>query len=1049
MRFLSTAALSLLAAFVAAEEDFTVTVTNYVTAPCFASAIKSVDNGKAAVLGIPVVMVWGDAKVPSSITTPTTTEGAAIESDDVTFTVTEYSTEFLTTEVPCTVTDYITTQTTITTCVDYDCRRVVTTTLCPTTYVTTVKSIYPVSSKVVTESVSTLIATGTGSKQSGVSVSKQTGNSGVENCTKCKVLTLLLTYEITSTSVIFSATETPALSKPTSSEASVSHTGSNPLYTELAVTTGSVISASGSLDLSSLLADTSSTLRATSDISSLLTGTSATAKPTSGFSSLELSLFGYSNATLAIPSSSSVSSGSSSVSSSSSTTQESTLTLSSTPTCHSVVDLFAEISTEDPTKYFAAGELPLAIPDGVTNTLPFQTNKFYANLFLENQDQEVWTFPYGVFWDKTNKYGFAVQHTDSEDKTYGPENANGAASYYYNNPRVGDLVFSASNIGKNANSIEVSDMTEFSAKVTLSDGLSTSSYIEFPLVKGMGFFTAIYHGESTLRISSFNAITLLTQILPSDRNQLVYRVTLNSGISWLLFVTLPSSSTEFSLKIENGEIFGDRNLDGVIVQAAVAPSTTSLIPVYAAAAGQYVTSAKVVGALDCTSASYSFKYTSSGSSSAGVPLLFALPHHLQTLDDNVLNRFTGIQLDSTTKGKMSAFLTNSFDFKETINNNIQFLPWTQDVGTSPITYSASQIKKIYAAAVAELNGVDVAATILQLQSLYYMGKLVDKYAYILLTLNDIVKDEDLTKLLLSALKSFFSELSLNHITYPLMYDTKFHGVTSTANNKGDTGAEFGSGYYNDHHFHYGYIVHAAAIVGYVDKLLGGSWAEDNKGWVNALIRDVANPSTSDPYFPVSRLFDWFHGHSYAKGLFASADGKDEESSSEDYNFSYGMKLWGNVIGDNAMEARGDLILKIQSRSMNDYFLYSSDNTIEPSNFIANKVSGIYFDNKIDYNTYFGSNTEFIHGIHMLPITPASSLIRGPGYVSEEWSAIIGKIINSVNSGWTGILRLNQALFDGSSSYDFFSSRSFSAKYLDGGQSLTWSLAFSAAIANAA
>ncbi len=54
-----------------------------------------------------------------------------------------------------------------------------------------------------------------------------------------------------------------------------------------------------------------------------------------------------------------------------------------------------------------------------------------------------------------------------------------------------------------------------------------------------------------------------------------------------------------------------------------------------------------------------------------------------------------------------------------------------------------------------------------------------------------------------------------------------------------------------------------------------------------LVRDVANPSAQDNYFPFSRNFDWYHGHSFAKGLFESGDSKDEESSSEDVMFAYG------------------------------------------------------------------------------------------------------------------------------------------------------------------
>ena len=93
-------------------------------------------------------------------------------------------------------------------------------------------------------------------------------------------------------------------------------------------------------------------------------------------------------------------------------------------------------------------------------------------------------------------------------------------------------------------------------------------------------------------------------------------------------------------------------------------------------------------------------------------------------------------------------------------------------------------------------------------------------------------------------------------------------------------------------FHWSYFVHAASIIGYLDP----TWLPANQDWVNTLIRDAANPSTDDAYFPFSRCFDWYHGHSWAKGLFDSGDGKDQESTSEDALFSYAMKMWGKVIG---------------------------------------------------------------------------------------------------------------------------------------------------------
>lgn len=96
------------------------------------------------------------------------------------------------------------------------------------------------------------------------------------------------------------------------------------------------------------------------------------------------------------------------------------------------------------------------------------------------------------------------------------------------------------------------------------------------------------------------------------------------------------------------------------------------------------------------------------------------------------------------------------------------------------------------------------------------------------------------------------------------------GVVSSATYvTGNDGADFGNTYYNDHHFHYGYHILAAAAIAHLDP----TWMQANKAYVNALVRDFANPSTKDTYFPLWRSMDWYHGHSWAHGLYASYDGK--------------------------------------------------------------------------------------------------------------------------------------------------------------------------------
>jgi len=262
-------------------------------------------------------------------------------------------------------------------------------------------------------------------------------------------------------------------------------------------------------------------------------------------------------------------------------------------------------------------------------------------------------------------------------------------------------------------------------------------------------------------------------------------------------------------------------------------------------------------------------------------------------------------------------------------------------------------------------------------------------------------------------------------------------VSSSTYTTGDSGMDFGNTYYNDHHFHYGYFVLAAAVIGYLDP----SWMEDNRAYVNTLLRDYANPSESDPWFPVWRSFDWYHGHSWAHGLYDTMDGKDQESSSEDVMSAYAMKMWGTVSGDAAMAARGNLLLAVMARSMGKYYLYRSDNDVEPSEFIPNKVAGILFENKIDHTTYFGTNVEYIQGIHMLPLLPSSPLVRSAAFVEEEWATWFSDGRADVDGGWRGILYGNLATAEPGTAWDFFTSSSFDSSYLDGGASLTWYLAF--------
>lgn len=716
------------------------------------------------------------------------------------------------------------------------------------------------------------------------------------------------------------------------------------------------------------------------------------------------------------------------------------------------VDLFQAVETDAVPSSFNTLENHWDFNSNVqwTEKSEGYTNKFYINLLLSDQEYPAFVYPY-VMWQSTDTlYGFAVQHTTNSDYTFAQYMDNGNPRIFTNPLDQYDLVFSSTSFNSASDfSMSVADLDVASVSVTLTESSDSANYIYLPIVEGMGLTTAVYHGSLIPRLDSGMNIQSLAVETSDNLASGVskYRIYIND-VAWIVYVTNPYNDDTFTLSTTYGSgngysLVGNIAIDGLIIQSTVAPDNSDDEQYFDKAAGMYVTGFSVKGTSNGITSTYYYDYTTEGSSVSGSPLVYILPHQLEAVSSASSGANTGVSIAALTRGYATAFLSASIEFTETLNTEISWLPWSAQLGSDTLKYSADLIQQLATAATSELS-VDIWSTIENLNS-YYLGKVIDKYAYITLVCSDIIEDSDLTASALSNLKTAFNSL-IGDSGY-FNYDEKFGGIITNNDwdSITDTSDDFGNSHYNDHHFHYGYIIHAAAVLGHVDALNGGTWAEDNKSWVNALIRDVANPSKDDSYFPVFRFFDWYTGHSWASGLDYNINGLNEESTSEDYNFAYGMKMWAEVIGDTSMRYRADTMIQILSRAMKSYFLFDDSNDIMPSQIISNKVAGISFQNYLDYTTYFGNDISYIHGIQMIPLTPVSGQMRSVDFVTQEWDEMLNDYMPSTAGGWRGLLRLNQALIDPKTSYEFFS-ESDASDYLDNGMSLTWSLAFSGGLA---
>lgn len=632
-----------------------------------------------------------------------------------------------------------------------------------------------------------------------------------------------------------------------------------------------------------------------------------------------------------------------------------------------------------------------------------------------------------------------ITHVDSNQKVYGPDPAANPVKYYINPIGIQSLALSAIELG-DSTAISMDSLTAFSANVNLSPKIGAAPVITFPLVQGMGFVTGIYTGGTPILQTGVFFRSLTKSSKNPKPGVTKYTILLEDGKTWLLYAySTNGAGLEFTV-VNNGLAQATSNFNGII-QIAKNPGNAESL--YDAACGSYATSASISGRTNGSAAAYTLSFSKGGLANTTLTM-FALPHHIQSMSPRTSSEMTNVQLATTTKGMATAITADSWTMEEILPTTMGFAPWSPQIGVERSTLSSSAIATIQSIAASEVSQDMNAQS--NLDSMYYSGKALAKFAGIVYTLHDLVGNKSLAQAGLNNLKEAFARFTSNTQSFPLVYETAWGGIVSSASYiTGDSGVDFGNTYYNDHHFHYGYFIYAASIIGYLDP----TWLPANKAWVNALVRDIANPSSSDRYFPVSRNFDWYHGHSWAHGLYESFDGKDQESSSEDSMSAYALKMWGRTIGDANLEARGNLQLAIIARSLQNYYLYTSGNAIQPANFIGNKVAGILFENKVDHTTYFGNNIEFVQGIHMLPLLPSSALTRTRTFVQQEWDTYFSNgRADAADGGWRGVLYANLALSNPQAAWRFFSQDGFDVSWLDGGASRTWYLALAAGLGGA-
>ncbi|KAJ2378948.1 hypothetical protein IW150_000476 [Coemansia sp. RSA 2607] len=533
----------------------------------------------------------------------------------------------------------------------------------------------------------------------------------------------------------------------------------------------------------------------------------------------------------------------------------------------------------------------------------------------------------------------------------------------------------------------------------VQDGQASDAAVTVPLVRGSAFVSAIFNQPARLQLSTIHAVLSVdTSYGPGTAV-----VRLNSGSVWLVVC---ESSVDIRQELVN-DIVSDEPVCGAVRLAlvrnaecnSVTDENAAVLALLASRDAVPVGGSVSIDAIADDKAKFTMSWKTRGS---GTPLMYTLPHHQMSSisqDSSDFRWVDEVATQWTSRGRMRAALSCQWQWIE----QLEPLGFS---GQTPLSEEAVVHLR-------QLVAIDAQSLTSDKQSLpqdpYFFGKALARAMRIAL-IADEVGDTDSCNLVVDRAIDWLEPWLYGTNSDHLVYDTEWCGVISSAG-LADPMADFGQGRYNDHHFHYGYFVYAAAAL----AKLRFEWAAEKRDILDIFVRDYFNISADiDMHFPFIRCFDFFNGHSYTNGLFAFADSRNQESTSESINAYYAAYLYADVTGRPEIAQYAHAVLQLEARTSRTYWhLGDVTSDIYPDTYAQKQaVVGILWSTKADYTTWFGNNPEFIYGIQFLPYTPAMALLVKRKWIAEIWPQFLAAVAdNSQTESWREIIHLTYAVVD--------------------------------------
>ena len=593
---------------------------------------------------------------------------------------------------------------------------------------------------------------------------------------------------------------------------------------------------------------------------------------------------------------------------------------------------------------------------------PYPTGAFWTNLVVRNGDGAIGVYPYGI---KTTDAGVLVSY--------------GASRRVVTNTAITDPFQSDIQIGSTQGFMGRAVESYDNVSVTVCYKTATNGKYRTHLVKGSPFITVVYEAATPIISSAVMKIVSVDARLVRGSLGVQYLLTLGNNQKWLVYCSEP-----VALIWRDNTLYSPNPIRGFI-RVAILPGQNSeaAFNMLLQYVQRYPTGASMALAYPSTTIStVSFQFITVGN---GLLLMYALPHHVavivQPAPDSDENKAAQDALTPiwSIKGKLKALVGDTWR----LQYNTPTLGWNY-VLTDKL--SIQQLDEI-----AKQLMIDIKSVIPSALDPYTFGKELSRMAR-LAQIADNLGIPDARQQALAALEGALTPWLQGLNPDALLYDKVYGGVVST-NGIADPYGDYGSGWYADHHFHYGYLTYATATLARLDV----PYWEANKAPMETIIRDFCNPDPTDPDFPYARHKDFFDGHSWASGLFQQANGKGQESSSEASNAYYAVYLYALATANLDLSRFAHLLLSMEIQATQFYWHMPNDE-IYDAVFSINRMVGNIGALDVTASTWFGSELEYVHGINIMPVTPVTAILFDQQYVMTEYPALASRLPPPASAG---------------------------------------------------